>query len=267
MEKAVVAGMAGVLPSRHQNVLGGGRWRVASSPLEIGRICPYCFRHFLPQSDHPESGASVIDIQALEAERERLRKFCLHQGTSALIVIGDLTRCALNDPRGNPAIHVAEWLLFALTVDAARFADSDDGCDEMVPSTFIIPTQASTKRDVGSLLEANRGLMPFIIDYRVGEALWPLIAPHQVADTRQQIKIWDRGLRQRLRIGGLVTCNAAADNIAIAFDGSLILRRRNGETLDVGSSLWRTATVEISRQRCLQPDQWQRRGFNTQGNA
>ena len=109
--------------------------------------------------------------------------------------------------------------------------------------------------------------MPFIVDYRVSEVVWRLLSLHPTTDTLSQIKLWDRGLRQRRRLGALITSDDAADDIAILCDGSSVLRRANGETLDIGGGFWRAASGEIELQRCVQQDQWQRSAFGTKGNA
>jgi hypothetical protein len=205
----------------------------------------------------------VIDIRAFQIERERLRRFCL-QGTQAIIVIRDLTAPALDDP----ARAIAEWLLLVLTVDARRFADPDDDCDDLVPSVFAVPRMPVRQRHVAVALDAHPGPAQFIIDYRIGEVMWPLIQPQRrVADTLRQTELWDRGLRQRRRIGGLVTREAAASGIAIAFDGSFVLRRLNGEMFDINSSFWQIVTREISLQRCVARGQWKRAAFDIRGNA
>ena len=207
----------------------------------------------------------MIDIRAFQIERGRLRRFCLQ--ARAIVVIRDLTGRMLDDPRRNPASGIVEWLLLVLTVEAERFADPDDDCDDLTPSVFAVPRMPVRQRDVAAALDAHRGPVPFIVDYRVGETLWPLLEPHRVADTLRQIELWNRGLRQRRRIGGLVTCDAAAGNIAIAFDGSCVLHRSDGGTLDIGGGFWRTVSREISQQRCVKLDQWQRGACATRGNA
>ena len=208
----------------------------------------------------------MIDVSSFLIERGRLRRFCL-RGTRAIIVIHDVTGRALDDPRRSPAVAIAEWLLLALTVEAERFADPDDDCDDLTPSVFAVPRMPVRQRDVAAALDAHRGPAPLIVDYRTGELMWPLLAPHLVADTLQQIRLWDRALRQRRRIGGLVTSNAAAGNIAVAFDGSCVLRRSDGGKLDIGGDFWRAVSSEISQQRCVKLDQWQRGAFATRGNA
>jgi hypothetical protein len=207
----------------------------------------------------------MIDVSTFRIERERLRRFCFRH-TKAIVVILDIAG-RLEDPRSSLAARIAEWLLFSLTIDAVRFADQDDGCDDLTPSVFAVPRAPMTKRDVDAALDANRGPMPFIVDYRVGEIMWPLISPQITADTLHQIKLWDGGLRRRGRLGGVVTTDNATDGIAIRCDGSSVLRRADGEKLDIGNGFWRAAAGEVAAQRCMQRADWQRNAFNTKGNA
>jgi hypothetical protein len=162
-------------------------------------------------------------------------------------------------------VQLAEWLLFVATVDAERFADPEDACGGE-PSCFVIPDRPITRRAVLATLDACQGGMPFVVDYRMGDAMWPMIAPHLVPDALQQISVWDRGLRQRRRVGGLVTFATAADDVAIVFDGSSVLRRGNGETLDLGQ-FWNASVSEIEAQPCVLRDRWRRHAFDTRGNA
>ncbi|SHN86746.1 hypothetical protein [Bradyrhizobium erythrophlei] len=207
----------------------------------------------------------MINIRAFQIERERLRRFCFRQ-TRAVVVIRDIAG-GLEDPRSNPVMLIAEWLLISLTVNAVRFADPDDCCDDLVPSVFAVPRAPITKRDVAAALDVHQGHMPFIVDYRVGEVMWPLLSTHPTAETLRQIKIWDRGMRQRRRIGGVVTCDAAANSIAILCDGSRVLRRSGGETFDLAGRFWREANNEIASQRCMSREAWRRKEFQTDGNA
>ena len=207
----------------------------------------------------------MIDIRAFQFERERLRLFCLRH-TRAVVVIRDIAG-GLEEARSSPAARIGEWLLFSLTIDAARLADPDDGCDDFAPSVFAVPKVPITKRDVTLALDAHRGPMPFIVDHRVSEVVSPLLYPHPNADTLNQFKLWDRGLRQQRRLGGLITGDVAADSIAILCDGSRILRRSSGETLDIGGGFWLAASREIASQCCVQRDRWQRSAFDTQGSA
>jgi hypothetical protein len=207
----------------------------------------------------------MIDVSSFLIERQRLRRFCFRH-TTAVVVIRDIAG-GMEDPRSNPATRISEWLLFSLTIDAVRFADPDDGCDDFSPSVFAVPNVPVMKRDVAAALDAHRGSMPFIVDYRVGEVIWSLLSSRTTAGTLSQIKLWDRGLRQRRRLGGLITSDVAADGIAILCDGSSVLRRSDGETLDIGAGFWRAASGEIASQRCVQRDQWQRSAFDVKGNA
>src|SRR5438105_3775232 len=120
----------------------------------------------------------MMDVSAFLIERERLRRFCFHE-TTAVIVIRDVSGPGI--PERMPATRLAEWLQFLLTVDAARFLDADDGCD-VGPSFFAVPSGPITKRCAGATLDQCKEPVPVIVDYRIGDAIWPLIAPHLVGD-------------------------------------------------------------------------------------
>jgi hypothetical protein len=94
----------------------------------------------------------MIDVTAFTAERERLRRFCFRR-TSAAIVIRDISACP-NLPN-DPVSRVAEVLQILLAVDAKRFADPDDNCENVEQSIFAFPT-ANAKQDVVTILRASK---------------------------------------------------------------------------------------------------------------
>jgi hypothetical protein len=206
----------------------------------------------------------MIDVSSFLIERERLRRFCFRH-TTAAVVISDVTALA-KVAEGDPVSRLAEWLQFLLTVDATRFADPNDACDDAGPSIFAFPT-FNTKRDVATILAASNGSEAIVVDYRLSEIVCPLLAPHLSTDKRRSIKIWDRTLHKRGRICVIVTLDAAVGDVAIQYDGNRLLRRSGGDTFDLAGRFWRDAYSEIASQRCVQLDQWQRSAFDTRGNA
>jgi hypothetical protein len=206
----------------------------------------------------------MIDVSTFLIERERLRRFCFRQ-TTAAIVIRDFTG-VLKVAEENPVSRLAEWLQFLLSVDPARFADPDDVCDDFGPSIFAYPT-SNAKRDVATILKASNGYEAIIIDYRLGEAVWPLLAPQLASGKTSSIKTWDRELRKRRRICAIVSMDAAVSDIAIQYTGGRLLRRSGGETFDLAGRFWLEAYNEIASQRCVARAAWRQNHFKTEGST
>lgn len=204
----------------------------------------------------------MIDLSSFSLERERLRRFCFRL-TKAAIVIRDVA-----DPKENGRIpRLAEFLQFLLTVDARRFVDPDDACADFGPSIFAFPT-FNAKRDVATIIAASNGAEAIVVDYRVIEAIWPLLAPTPMrGKTSDAIKIWDREFRKRGRICAIITLDAAVRDIAIEWDGGRLLRRSGGETFDLAGRFWQEACSEIASQRCMSREAWRQKDFQTEGSA
>jgi hypothetical protein len=205
----------------------------------------------------------MIDISSFITERERLRRFCFRQ-TSASIVLMDVGK-VLNDPRDDRVCLLAEWVQFVLSVDAERLINPDDSCDNL-PSIIAFPT-ANAKRDVATILAASKGAEPIIVDFRLSEVVWPLVAPHLACDMVRSIRIWDSTLRKHKRLCAIVTRDPDIDHLAIRCDGSRLLRRSSGETFDLAGPSWLEVYNEIASQRCVSRDTWRKNDFQTKGNA
>jgi hypothetical protein len=206
-----------------------------------------------------------MDIQAFRTERERLRRFCFRH-TAAVIVIRDATAGLLKVADNDPVSRLAEWLQFLLAVDETRFVDPDDTCDDFGPSIFAYPT-LNAKRDVATILAASNGFEAIIVDYRLSEIVWPLLAPQLAGDKRRSIKIWDRTLRKRNRFCAILSLDAATSDIAIQYDGGRLLHRSGGETFDLAGGFWGEAHSEIASHRCVSREAWRHKDFQTEGNA
>jgi hypothetical protein len=207
----------------------------------------------------------MIDVSSFIIERDRLRRYCFQQ-TTAAIVIRDVCRGDVKEPRNNLVSRLAEWLQFLLTVDARRFADPDDTCDDFGPTIFALPT-IDAKRDVATILSASNGYEAIVVDYRFAEAVLPMFAPHLACDKRNAIKTWDRVLRKQRRMCAIVTLDDTIDDIAVQCDGGRLLRRSTGETFDLACRFWLQAYHEIASQRCMRREAWKQRDFRTKGNA
>jgi hypothetical protein len=166
----------------------------------------------------------MIDVPSFITERERLKRFCFRR-TKAAIVLRDVARSKDSDtlPR------LAKFLQFLLTVDARRFIDPDDVCSDFGPTIFAFPTY-DAKRDAATIIRAGDGSEAVVVDYRIAEAVWPLLAPTRAPGTPRSVKIWDREMRKRGRICAVLTLDAAVDQVAIQCDGGRLLRRSGGET-------------------------------------
>lgn len=106
----------------------------------------------------------MIDIAEFRAERERLRQFCLVR-TRASIVLHDLRRPKFTSfGEGDQISRIAELLQILLSVDAHRFADPDDACEDMMPSIFAFPSN-DAKADAATICSAAKGVEPIIIDF------------------------------------------------------------------------------------------------------
>ena len=137
----------------------------------------------------------MIDVSTFLIERERLRRFCFRQTTAAIVVRDVSVSTTLPN---DPVSRVALLLQILLTVDATRFADPGDPCDYIAP-IFAFPT-TDAKRDVATILAASKGSEPIIVDFRLNELIWPLIAPHLACDVARSTKVWDRTMRRERRI-------------------------------------------------------------------
>lgn len=210
----------------------------------------------------------MIDAAAFLIERERLRRFCFRQTRSA-IVIRDTChhRGSADHPQDDPVSRLAEFIQLLLMVDAKRFADPNDVCGDFGPSIFALPTP-NAKRDVATILAASdHSFEAIIVDYRLSEAVYPLIAPHLGCDKMRAIKVWDRLLRQQRRICAVLTLDGAIDAIAIQCDGGRLLRRSDGVTFDLAGQFWRHVHDDIASQACMRREAWRRKEFRTEGNA
>jgi hypothetical protein len=210
----------------------------------------------------------MIDVSAFQVEREKLRRFCFAR-TRAAIVIRDVTSASTQRGLGEEdhVSRLAELLQILLTVDAERFADPDDSCSNIAPSIFAFPSP-DAQRDVTTILAAAKGSEPIIVDFRLIEIVWPLLAPQLASDITRSTKVWDRAMRKQRRVCAIVTRHPAIDDIAIQCDGAcLLLRRSGGETFDLAGRYWREVYGTIASQRCMRREEWQRSAFRTRGNA
>jgi hypothetical protein len=210
----------------------------------------------------------MIDATAFLIERERLRRFCFAR-TRGAIVIRDVTAVGSTQRALGEDDHVsrlAELLQILLTVDAERFADPDDSCENIAPSIFAFPSP-DAKRDVATILAAASGSEPIVVDFRLIEIVWPLLAPQLASDITRSTKVWDRAMRKQRRLCAIVTRHMAVDDIAIKCDGGRLLRRNGGETFDLAGQFWRDVYSDIAAQPCMRREAWQRRAFKAGGNA
>jgi hypothetical protein len=212
----------------------------------------------------------VIDIQAFQIERERLRRFCFAR-TKAVIVIHDVAAAgssSFRDPRNDdPVSRLAEFIQLLLLVDATRFADPDDVCADFGPSLIAFPT-IDARQDVATVLAASDNTFEaIIVDYRVTEAVLPVLAPHLVLNKSNLFRTWDRELRKQRRIAAILTVDPGTDDVAIYCDGGRLLRRSSGEMFDLAGQFWLQVYNEISSQHCMRRETWRQKDFQTEGNA
>lgn len=210
----------------------------------------------------------MIDAAAFLFERELLRRFCFRQTKAAVVVRDTCHHRGLADhPQDDPVSRIAEFLQLLLMVDAKRFADPDDLCSDFGPSIFALPTP-NAKRDVATILAASdHSFEAIVVDYRVSEVVYPLIAPRLLCDKMRAIKAWDRSLRQQRRICAILTLDRSTDDAAVMCDGGRLLRRSDGETFDLAGPFWLQVYNEIASQRCMRRAAWQQNEFQTSGNA
>jgi hypothetical protein len=205
----------------------------------------------------------MIDLSSFLIERARLRRFCFRQTTAAIVVRDVSVSATLPNDRVS---RIAELLQILLTIDAARFADPDDPCDYVAPSIFAFPT-TNSKQDVAAVLAVSKGAEPIIVDFRLNEMVWPLIAPHLACDIARSTKVWDHTLRMQKRICAIVTRDVRTDDIAIRCDGSALLRQSGGKTFDLASQYWRDVYTHVAAQRCMAREAWRREAYRTEGSA
>jgi hypothetical protein len=214
----------------------------------------------------------MIDVSSFLAERERLRSFCFRR-TRAAIVIRDTCHSGLAqqrgfaDPQNDRVSRLAELLQFLLMVNAKRFADPDDTCPDFGPSIFALPT-IDAQQDVATIMAASDNTFEaIIVDYRLSEAVLPVLAPHLVFDKSQAVRTWNRALRKQGRIAAILTIDPETDDAAILCDGGPMLRRNDGESFDLAGSFWLGVFNEIGQQRCMRRETWRQKDFQTEGNA
>jgi len=214
----------------------------------------------------------MIDVAEFLAERERLRSFCFIR-TKAAIVIQDVVAARSRagyhrDPRDqDPVSRLAEFVQLLLMVDASRFADPDDVCADFGSSIIAFPT-LDARQDVGTILAAsNNSFEAIIVDFRVTEAVLPVVAPHLTLNRSSAIRTWDRALRKQRRIAAILTADPQTDSNAILSDGGRLLRRSNGDTFDLAGPFWRRVHDEIGSQPCMHREAWRQNGFETSGTA
>lgn len=196
----------------------------------------------------------MINVAEFLVERERLKRFCFVRTTAAIVIQDVAVRSALprySGPRDqDPVSRLAEFIQLLLMVDAARFADPDDLCADFGPSLTAFPT-IDARRDVDTVLDASDN--PFeaiIVDYRMADAVLPVMAPHLMVNKSNAVRTWDRALRRQRRIAAILTLDP--NNGAILCDGGRLLRRSNGDTFDLAGPFWRRSYDDIGRQRCMQ---------------
>lgn len=210
----------------------------------------------------------MIDAAAFLIERERLRRFCFPQTRSAIVIRDTCSdRSSANHPQDDPVSRLAEFLQLLLMVDGRRFADPDDLCSDFGPSIFALPT-SDAKRDVETILTASvHSFEAIVVDYRVSEVVYPLIAPRLLCDKMRAIKVWDRSLRQQRRICAILTLDRSTDDTAVLCDGGRLLRRADGETFDLAGQFWLQVYNDVASQRCMRREAWERSGHEARGSA
>lgn len=204
----------------------------------------------------------MTDVSSFLTERERLRQFCLVR-TRASIVLHDLRRPKLTSfGEGDQISRIAELLQILLSVDADRFVDPDDACEDMMPSIFAFPSN-DAKADAATICSAAKGVEPIVVDFRLTE----MIAPREPPEMRRTVKTWDRTMRKRERFCAIVTHGDATADAAISTDGSRWLSRSDGTRFDLLNGFWWNLFVSVSSQRCMIRDAWRRCDFRTEGTA
>lgn len=164
---------------------------------------------------------------------------------------------------GDQISRIAELLQVLLSVDADRFADPDDACEDMMPSIFAFPSP-DAKADASTVCAAAKGHEPIIVDFRLAEMIGPTLAPPEV---RRSIRTWDRTIKKRQRLCAIVTGSDAVVDAAIHCDGRRWLRRDDGQAFDLLDDFWRQVYANVVRQRCMIREAWRRCDFATEGNA